>query len=79
MKAVWRIVILAAAAAFMTVLFTLLDDVITPLFFGYSLRAAKVYFYNSLIVLAIQPACVIVTIAVLFEPLRKAFAQVRRI
>ena len=79
MKAVWRIVILAAAAAFMTVLFTLLDDVITPLFFGYSLRAAKVYFYNSLIVLAIQPVCAIVTIAVLFEPLRKAFAQVRRI
>ena len=74
-----RLIILVVCAAVMTVIFTLLDDVITPLFFGYSDRAAKVYFYNSLITMAVQTVCAVVTVALLFVPLRKAFEQVRRI
>lgn len=73
-----RLVILIVAAAAMTALFTLLDDLITPLFFGYSPRAAKVYFYNSLLVLAVQPVCAAVTVALLFEPLRRAFAAIAK-
>ena len=60
----------------MTILFTLLDDVITPLFYGYSSRAALVYFYNSLIVMATQSVCTVVTVSLLFVPLRKAFGMV---
>ena len=63
-------------AAVMTILFTLLDDVITPLFYGYSSRAALVYFYNSLIVMATQSVCTVVTVSLLFVPLRKAFGMV---
>ena len=71
-----RVVLVVLCAACMTVLFTLFDDVITPLYYGYSARAAKVYFYNSLIVLGAQVTCTIVTVSLLFLPLRRAFGLV---
>lgn len=74
-----RLIVLVICAAVMTVVFTLLDDVITPLFFGYSARAARVYFYNSLITMAVQTVCAVVSVSLLFVPLRKAFELVRRI
>lgn len=72
-----RLVLVVLCAAVMTVLFTLIDDVVTPFYYGYSLRAAKVYFYNSLIVMATQAACTIVTVSLLFVPLRRAFLLAR--
>ena len=71
-----RIVLVVLCAAFMTVLFTLLDDVITPLYYGYSKRAAMVYFYNSLVVVGVQVACTVVSVLLLFPPLRRAFGLV---
>ena len=71
-----RLAVLAACAVVMTVLFTMLDNVITPLFFGYSRRAALVYFYNSLPVMCVQTACTAITVCLLFVPLRKAFALI---
>ena len=47
-----KLIIVVAAAALFTALFTLLDDVITPLIFGFNQNAAKVYFYQSLTALA---------------------------
>ena len=57
-----------------TVCFTLLDDVITPLYYGYTLRLAKLYFYASLSVVIPQTVCVAISVGILFLPLRRAFS-----
>lgn len=56
-----------------TVGFTLLDDVITPLFYQFSLAVFKTYFIASLLPMLIHCACVGASVAVLFKPLTKAF------
>ena len=61
-------IIVASAMAF-TVCFTLLDDVITPLIYGFHANAAKVYFLQSLSALIPQTICAMVTVALLFTPL----------
>ena len=61
----------SAAAAVMTVFFTLLDDVITPLFLGYSAAAAAAYFYAGLVTMLTQTFCAAVSVALLFRPLTR--------
>ncbi|PWM75263.1 MAG: hypothetical protein DBX59_02205 [Bacillota bacterium] len=72
-----KIVICAAVAAVCTALFTLLDDVITPLYFGYSAASREAYFYASLPVMLTQVICAAATVAVLFFPLTKIFSVVK--
>ena len=64
-----KTVIVVAAAMVFTVCFTLLDDVITPLIYGFLPNAAKVYFLQSLSALIPQTVCTLVTVSVLFAPL----------
>ena len=64
------------AAAFMTVCFTLLDDLISPLILG--MRFAP-YFYASLAVLAVQPAFAAASCAVLYLPLERALRTLRKV
>ncbi len=71
---------LAAAvlfAALFTVFFTLLDDVVTPLYFGYSKEGALAYFYASLLPMLTQTVCAVVSVGVLYLPLKKVFNQTR--
>ena len=70
-----HIIIVASAMAF-TVFFTLLDDVITPLIYGFHPNAAKVYFYQSLYTLIPQTVCTAVTVSVLFTPLTKVIQKI---
>ena len=65
-----------ALAAFCTVMFTLLDDVITPLFMGYSAEAATAYFYTGFMAMLPQTICAAVSVLVLFLPLKKVFGVV---
>lgn len=62
------LVLLAAAFA---CIFTLLDDVITPLCLGWNLGAAKAYFVASLPVMLTQAIAAAVTVGALFFPLYK--------
>lgn len=68
------LLLLTAIACVCTVAFTMLDNVITPLWYGYSARAAKAYFYASLPFMLPQVFCTAVSVAVLFIPLQKVFA-----
>ena len=70
-----RGVIVVSAVAF-TVLFTLLDDVITPLIFGFHAKAAMVYFVQSLSAMIPQVICTAVTVSVLFTPLTKVIRKI---
>lgn len=55
-----------------TAIFTLLDDVITPLFYGFGENAAKVYFYSSLPFMLSQCICAAISVSLLFVPLCRA-------
>lgn len=66
---------LAALAALCTVCFTLLDDVLTPLFYGYSFDAAVAYFYAGFFAMLPQTICTVLSVLLLFYPLHKVFAQ----
>ena len=74
----WRIVlVLTAAAVVCTVCFTLLDDVITPLFYGYTREAALAYFVASLPTMAVQTVCAAVTVGLLARPLLALLKRVK--
>lgn len=71
-----RTVIVVAAAVIFTVMFTLLDDVITPLISGFNANATRVYFYQSLAAVIPQTICAAVTVSLLFHPLTKVIQKV---
>ena len=64
-----KVVLIASVGAVMTSIFTLLDDVITPLFWGYSRLTATAYFYSSFTAMLPQVICTVVSICTLFLPL----------
>ena len=70
---------LAAFAAFFTVCFTLLDDVLTPLFYGYTRDAALGYFYTGLLAMLPQTVCAAVSVLLLYPVLARIFGRVRKI
>lgn len=61
----------SAVGAVCTVIFTLLDDVITPTFYGYSRGTALAYFYASFTAMLPQVVCTIITVCTLFLPLTR--------
>ena len=74
-----KIVILTVAACIMTVIFTMIDNVVTPLFYGYSPQSAYGYFLASLPFMTRQTICAAVTVAVLFYPLNRAFTAIKKV
>ena len=75
-NALLKLVIVVAAAALFTAMFTLLDDVITPLIFSFNENATRVYFYQSLAAMIPQIVCVVVTVSLLFHPLTTVIKKV---
>ena len=75
----WRLLAVAVGlAVLLTVGFTLLDNLLTPLYYGYTPKAAKMYFLASLPFMAGQSLCVGVTVGVLFFPLTKGLFFVKK-
>lgn len=70
------VVLLTVLAAVMTVCFSLLDDAITPLFYGFAPDAARAYFYASFYAMIPQTVCAVVTCSLFLMPLHKAFRAV---
>jgi len=60
-----------------TIFFTLLDDVITPLYFGFSRTAFFAYFYASLYTMLTHTICVGVSVAILFRPLTLVLSKIK--
>ena len=71
-----KTVMIVGAAVVFTAMFTLLDDVITPLIYGFNENATKVYFYQSLTAVIPQTVCAAVTVSVCFHPLTKVIQKV---
>lgn len=72
-----RLISCVACAVVFTALFTLLDDVLTPLICGFSPRAAKLYFYASFSAMVPQMLCAAVTVTVFFTPLTRLLRKVK--
>ena len=73
-----NVIAVTALAALCTVCFTLLDDIITPLYYGWGLTSAAflTYFYGSFLALAPQTLCAIVSVSVLFLPFTNCFDKI---
>ena len=69
---------LAALAALSAVCFTLLDDVITPLWYGYTADAAAAYFYTGFLAMLPQTICAAASVFFLFPPLKRIFLRAAR-
>lgn len=75
-NALLRTVIVVVSAVAFTVIFTLLDDVITPMIYGFNENATKVYFYQSLAAVIPQAVCAAVTVSICFHPLTKVIQKI---
>ncbi len=71
--ALWWLTCVACAG---TLLFTMLDNLLTPLWYGLTKAETKAYFFTSFTVLLPQLVCTAVTVGGLFLPLRNAFSQI---
>ena len=71
-----KLCVIVASAVVFTVLFTMLDNVITPLIFAFHKNAAAVYFAQSLYALVPQTICTAVTVSILFVPLTKILQKI---
>lgn len=73
-----RLALAVTVAVTCTVCFTLLDNVLTPLYYGYSQRAARMYFRASLPFMVGQSVCVAVSVGAMFVPLTKALFFIKK-
>ena len=71
---VWSVVLAVVFGTAFTAIFTLLDDVITPFFFGFGREATVAYFYSSLPFMLTQCICAVISSAVLFIPICKTLS-----
>lgn len=69
-------VLLVVIAILLTVSFTLLDNILTPLIYAYTAQARIAYWYASVYTLMPQIICTAVTVSILFYPLYKAFIKI---
>ncbi len=72
------LILITGVACLCSVLFSMLDNVITPLWYGYTAEAAKAYFYGSLPFMIPQVVCVGISVSILFFPLYKIFTWTKK-
>ena len=72
------LLLLVAVSLVLTVCFTMLDNIITPLVFRFDLTTTQSYFVASTSVMLIQLISVAVSTAVLFPPLHHSLVSLRK-
>lgn len=76
LKNLWWLVLVACVC---TACFTLLDNLLTIVWYDFTAKAAKTYFVASLPVAFSQMLCTVITVSTLFLPLRKVFLLTRKV
>ncbi len=74
-RALWWIAVVACVG---TAIFVAMDNIITPLWYGYDFSAMTAYWISSIPFLLPQLICTAVTVSLLFIPLTRAFAYAKR-
>ena len=72
-----RLILVVIVVALLTILFTILDNLITPLMYSYGIEAFKAYCIASLTALIPQTICAIISVALIFPPLIKIFEKIK--
>lgn len=67
--------IVVAIAILMTVLFTITDNVLTPLMYGFTANVAKAYFVASLYTVMPQIVCTFATVLIIFPGLLRVLKE----
>ena len=75
LSALWWIVVTACLCS---LCFTMIDNLLTPLWYGFSQRATRAYFNASLPLMIPQVVCTALSVSVLFLPLQKAFTIIKK-
>lgn len=70
--------VIVVVACICTVCFTMIDNVLTPLWLGYSKKSAALYFKASLPFMIPQVICTAISVTALFYPLHKVFLAVKK-
>lgn len=70
-------IILVIVACIMTIIFTGLDDIITPLYYRFSIDAMRAYALASLTAVIPQVICTIVTVSFLLPILNRVFGNIK--
>ena len=71
----WWLLLVACVC---TASFTMIDNVLTPLWYGYTREAANAYFYSSFAFMIPQVVCTAISVGVLFLPLQKTFSMIKK-
>ena len=71
------IITITVISVICTLLFTVLDNFISYVYFGLSQKAFEIYFKASLVVMVPQTICVAVTVPLLFYPLIKIYRTIK--
>ena len=69
--------VIVVVACVCTAIFTMFDNILTPLWFGYGEKATRLYFMASLPFMVPQIICTAVSVTVLFFPLYKLFCLLK--
>ncbi len=77
LKAAKGLIFIVIIACLCTAAFTMLDNILTPFWLGYSARDARLYFFASLPFMLPQVICTAVSVTLLFLPLCKVFYMIR--
>ena len=69
---------ICAVGAVCAAIFTLADDVISPLVLGFSRETALAYFYSSFLAMLPQTVCAVITLGTLFLPVSACLKRIRK-
>ena len=72
------LLLLVAISLVLTVIFTLLDNIITPMVFKFDIATAQTYFAMSIPTMLLQLVSVAVSVTVLFPPLYNSLMIIRK-
>ena len=71
-------IVVTVFSVFFTVIFSVIDCIVTPLFYSYTKSVWVAYIYQCAPVCLIQCVCVGISVGLLFTPLKSAFEVVKR-
>ncbi len=72
-----KVIIVSVIAFIMTILFTLIDDILTPLIYLYNIKMFKAYFVASLLTLIPHAITTLIIFLLLFYPIVKLLYKIK--
>ncbi len=71
-----NVFIIVSVVLILTIFFTVLDNIITPLFWAYTIDMTKAYWLASLTAVIPQSVCAVVSVSLLFSPLVRVLEKI---